>query len=67
MKTKFGYKEYFKPTPGLFRRIGDALLMASTFTLGFSIIKEYKVVAIICLIAGVIGKFLTNFFAEDGS
>jgi len=67
MKTKFGYRQYFRPTPRMFRRLGDSLLMASTFALGYSIISEHKVVAIICLIIGIMGKFLTNFFSEDGS
>ena len=33
MKTTFGLKEYFKPTPKLLRKIGDSLLtIGATFT-----------------------------------
>lgn len=58
-------KDYYSPTPKKWRKLGDALLGVSTTITGFAIYEEAKWVAIAALIAGVVGKFLTNFFAED--
>ena len=56
---------YYSPTPQRWRKLGDALLGVSTTITGFAIFEEAKWVAIAALLAGVIGKFLTNFFSED--
>jgi hypothetical protein len=56
---------YYSPTPKRWRKLGDALLGVSTTITGFAIFEEAKWVAIAALLAGVIGKFLTNFFSED--
>lgn len=69
-------KNYYKPTPKKWRKIGDAILygcgaigasgliafdqMQSIFSA-----KEMKVIVGSVLIIGFIGKFLTNFFKED--
>ena len=57
-------KNYFKPTPVLFRKIGDALLGVSTFITGYGIASDHDWVAYTALFIGVVGKFLTNFFSE---
>ena len=62
---KAGLKHYYKPTPAKLRKLGDALLGTATFVTGLSIISNYKTVAIIAVVVGAIGKFLTNFFTED--
>lgn len=62
-KLKQSY--YKKATPEKFRKLGDALLGVSTTITGYAIAEEYKWLALTSLILGVIGKFLTNFFAED--
>jgi len=59
------HKQYAKPTPAKWRKLGDALLGVSTTITGFAIYEEAKWVAITALVLGVIGKFLTNFFTED--
>jgi hypothetical protein len=64
-KVKVMMKEYFKPTPKLYRKIGDALLSVSTMVTGLAIYGDYKWVAITSLIIGVIGKFMSNFFSEE--
>jgi len=61
---KAGLKQYYKPTPAKLRKLGDALLGAATFVTGLSIISNYKTVAIIAVIVGAVGKFMTNFFTE---
>jgi hypothetical protein len=69
-------KNYWSPTPKKWRKIGDALLAASTITsLGgmwqFENLKEVftldqiRWLIISPMILGVIGKFLTNFFTES--
>ena len=67
---------YWKPTPKKWRKIGDALLsVASILSIGglwqFDNLKdvftsnELKVMIVLSIVLGVIGKFLTNFFVED--
>ena len=63
-KLKFGIRHYAKPTPRKLRRLGDGLLLASTI-LTNEVMIEKPAVASIALLAGVIGKFLTNFFSEE--
>ena len=67
---------YWKPTPKKWRKRGDALLAVSTvLSIGglwqFDNLKdvftsnELKIMIVLSLVLGVIGKFLTNFFVED--
>ena len=67
---------YWKPTPKKWRKIGDSLLAVSTvLSIGglwqFDNLKdvftpnELKIMIVVSLVLGVIGKFLTNFFVED--
>ena len=69
-------KRYWTPTPKKWRRIGDSLLAVSTvLSIGglwqFDNLKdvftsnELKVMIVLSIVLGVIGKFLTNFFVED--
>jgi hypothetical protein len=58
-------KDYYKPTPVKWRKLGDALLAVSVTITGFTMYQNVQWVALIALITGVIGKFLTNFFIED--
>jgi hypothetical protein len=62
-KTRFGLNEYRRPTPIKLRKLGDALLIAST-TLGAVEIHN-PAVATGIIVIGTIGKFLTNFFSEQ--
>ena len=62
-KLKFGLSSYAKPTPRKLRRLGDGLLLASTIMTNETM-TDKPAMASIALIAGVIGKFLTNFFSE---
>jgi len=58
-------KNYYLPTPKKWRKLGDALLGASTLITSYGIMQSYQWLALASLIVGVIGKFLTNFFSED--
>lgn len=65
MKIKFKIKSYYQPTPTKLRKIGDALLGASQFLTGYSIVMDEKYLAFTCIAIGTIGKFMTNFFVEE--
>jgi hypothetical protein len=62
-KLRFGIGQYAKPTPKKLRRLGDGLLLCSTILTNETMVDK-PAIASIALIAGVIGKFLTNFFSE---
>lgn len=64
-KTKFSIKSYWAPTPKKARKIGDALLGVFSVTSMSTMIMDYKPMAVASLIIGVIGKILSNFFAEE--
>lgn len=57
---------YYKPTPTKWRKLGDALLGASTMITTYAVIDEWNnYITLGALILGVVGKFLTNFFSEE--
>jgi len=69
-------KNYWKPTPKKWRRLGDSLLaVASVVAIGgiwqYDSLKEIftpgelKFMIIASITFGVLGKFLTNFFKEE--
>jgi hypothetical protein len=69
-------KNYYKPTPKKWRKLGDAILAVAVFVTAGGLIefdklsqifdaKELKIIIGIAFILGVVGKFLTNFFKED--
>jgi len=58
-------KNYWAPTPKFFRAMGDTLLSISTLATTYSVLNDDKYIALICLFAGVIGKFLTNFATNE--
>lgn len=64
-KVQVTMSGYFKPTPKLYRKLGDALLSVSSMITGLAIYEEMKWVAITSLAIGVIGKFMSNFFSEE--
>ena len=58
--TKFGLSGFYKPTPTKFRKIGDALLIASAL-ISTQFPADPKAI-FISSITGIAGKFLTNLF-----
>lgn len=69
-------KNYYKPTPKKWRKLGDAFLAVSVAVttgglLAFDMLsqifdaKELKIIIGCAFACGVLGKFLTNFFKED--
>jgi hypothetical protein len=55
---------YYRPTPIKWRKVGDALLAASTTITTFAIYEQVEWLAYVALITGVVGKFLTNLFVR---
>jgi len=58
-------KRYNSTTPAQWRKVGNALVAVSVMISGYTVYTDMKVVAIITLVIGIVGKFLTNFFVED--
>ena len=61
---KFSGRSYLQPTPRNLRRFGDGLLAVGSTITAASITGGNDTVALIALGVSVVGKFLTNFFAE---
>jgi len=59
------FKNYNKPTPAFWRRLGDSLLAVTTMTTAFAIATDNTKIAITVLVIGAIGKFMTNFFSIE--
>ena len=57
-------KKYWSPTPKKWRQIGDALLGMSTMGVP-AVLMNHAWIGITLFMIGIIGKFLTNFYAED--
>jgi hypothetical protein len=47
------------------RAVGDTLLGVGTLASSYGIMEGQKDIAIICLGSGVVGKFITNFTADE--
>lgn len=62
---KFGFSEYFKPTPKKVRKIADSLSAAALAVSAYTFTADYKVVAYITLASAFVGKFLSNLFSEE--
>ena len=60
---KMKLKNYFKPTPKRFRVLGDSIAAASLFIAGLNL--DNPKLMMISGVCGAVGKFVTNFFAED--
>jgi hypothetical protein len=60
---KFGWRQYWQPTPTRLRRLGDSLLGVAVFLSTMTL--DSAVVTWSVLVAGVTGKFLSNFYAEN--
>ena len=60
---KMKLKNYFQPTPKRFRVLGDSIAAASLFVAGLNL--DHPKLMLISGVCGAVGKFVTNFFAED--
>ena len=62
---KLRLKNYFAPTPKLFRMIGDTLLSTGSIVTGYQIVYDQKTLALISLTLTILGKFITNLASLD--
>lgn len=62
---KFGLKHYFAPTPKRLRVLGDSLVLAGTAAGSMCSLQGDTRMGTTILVAGVLGKFLSNFFADE--
>lgn len=58
-------KNYYAPTPKKWRKIGDTLLALSLYAQTQEAFTVHTKLMTGVAIAGLIGKFLTNFFTEE--
>lgn len=59
------FKNYKKPTPSKWRKIGDALLGVSMYAQTQQMFTGQSALLTIISIIGLIGKFITNFFSKN--
>ena len=62
-RPRLKFKNYFEPTPKRLRVLGDSIAAASLFVAGFNI--DHSKLMLSIGIAGWVGKFITNFFADE--
>jgi hypothetical protein len=58
-------KKYYAPTPKKWRKIGDTLLALSLYAQTQQAFSGNTKLMTGVAIAGLVGKFLTNFFTEE--
>jgi hypothetical protein len=60
-------KKYYAPTPKKWRKIGDTLLAVSLYAQTQEAFMGYTKLMAGVAIVGLVGKFLSNFFAEEAA
>jgi hypothetical protein len=65
-KLTFGIKEFFACTPQMLRRVGNTMLGISSLGGSFAFLADDKRFGLGLLAFGVMGKFFTEFFSEEG-
>lgn len=64
---KFGWKQYFQPTPKRIRIFGDSLAAAGTFGASIVILNGHPLMGTIIMGLAVVGKFISNFFSDENN
>lgn len=64
-KIKFGWKEYFAPTPKRLRVFGDSLAAAGTLGASIAVLNGHPIAGTVIMVIAVVGKFISNFFTEE--
>lgn len=62
---KFGFKEYWKPTPKKIRKFADSLSAAALAVSSYTFVSDYKEISYIVLASAFVGKFASNLFSEE--
>jgi hypothetical protein len=62
---KFGWKEYWKPTPLKIRKLADALVAATTFSGSVVNLEGDSHIGTAIIVIGFLSKTVSNFFTEN--
>lgn len=65
MAQKMKWSNYFKPTPKRVKVLGDSLAASAMFIATITMVSGYEKIAIGVAVTGMVGKFLSNFFADE--
>lgn len=63
-KLRFGWAEYWKPTPAGIRRIADAIVAATTFSGALTSLNGHEIVGTVIFVLGFVAKAVSNFFSK---
>lgn len=61
---KIGFRHYYAPTPVKIRKIADGLTAVSVAAGSIAFAQDNKTVSALILITSIVGKLLSNLFAE---
>ena len=62
---KFGWKQYWKPTPLRIRKIADAIFATTTCIGSAAIFDDQSKIGMVILVIGFIAKTVSNFFSQE--
>lgn len=62
---KYGFKEYWKPTPKNIRKVADSILASAMLISTFAVFSNYQNFAVAIMIAAGVAKFFSNFFSIE--
>ena len=62
---KFGWNEYWKPTPLKIRMLADALVAATTFSGSLINLEGGSYIGTAIIVIGFLSKTVSNFFTEN--
>ena len=61
---KFGWKEYWAPTPKKIRKIADAVVAAATFSGTLLSLNDNVKMGTFIFVSGFFAKIISNFFSK---
>lgn len=62
--VKFGWSDYWKPTPKSIRKIADTIVAITTFAGSYTSVNGHSNIGTAIVIVGFIAKTLSNFFTD---
>lgn len=65
-KVKFGWRRFFEPTPKRIKVLGNSMAASSLFVASLAMMGNFEKIAIGIAILGATGKFLSQFFSDEG-
>lgn len=63
--AKFSHQNLLKPTPKKIRRLGNSLFLGAQAAAALALVSDVKWLGISLVIAGFLGKFISEFFGDD--